>query len=378
MVARTINVVQMLPDLNEGGVEQGTLEIGRALNRSGHSSVVISRGGRLVSQLEADGSTHITMPYIGEKSPRCLLHIRALRKLFINSRIDILHLRSRLPAWVAYAAWKSLPKHYRPHLVTTFHGFYSVNGYSAIMAKGEKVIAVSKIMADHIHSVYHVPQNRITVIYRGVDPQSLDPQRISDERIHHLQHLWGVQDTPDPVLLIPARITRLKGHDLLLRALGRLSHLKWCLICAGDYEPDSDYFQQLSKLSKELNIASQVKFVGHCSDMPAAIRMADLVISASSKPESFGRTMIEAQVLERAVIAPAHGGSLETLTPNMTGWHFAPNDAESLARVLKDALENKIMTEQFGRQGRQRVLERFTLSRMCDATIDLYKALLAQ
>jgi len=378
MVAGAITVVQMLPDLNEGGVEQGTLEIGNALCRAGHRSLVISRGGRLVTHLKAGGSTHIAMPFIGEKSPRCLLHLPKLRQLFITSHVDILHLRSRLPAWVAYLAWKSLPQIRRPRLVTTFHGFYSINRYSAIMTKGERVIAVSQVIADHIQEVYQIPENRITVIHRGIDPIQLAPDVVTNQRVAQLKHKWGVPDDDIPILLIPARITRLKGHDLLLRALDRLMQKQWILVCVGDYDTGSAYFQELSQLSDALNLSSRVKFVGHCDDMPAAMQAANLVISASTKPESFGRTMIEAQALERAVVAPAHGGSTEIVLHGDTGWLFAPGDAQSLAQTLEQALENRALSIQLGQRGRQRVLEHFTLSRMCDRTLGLYTELISK
>lgn len=378
MVARAITVVQMLPDLNEGGVEQGTLEIGRALCRAGHRSVVISRGGRLVTQLEAEGSTHMGMPYIGEKTPRSLLHIPKLRRLLVASNVDILHLRSRLPAWVAYMAWKSLPKARRPRLVTTFHGFYSINGYSAIMTKGERVIAVSQVIADHIRNAYQIPRPRITVIHRGIDPARLAPGAVSDRRVEQQKIKWGVLDGDLPILLIPARITRLKGHDLLVRALSQMVEKQWVLICAGDYDPGSGYFEELRQLCNTLNLSSRVKFVGHCDDMPAAIRAASLVISASTKPESFGRTLIEAQALERAVVAPAHGGSVEIVLPGESGWLFTPGDVQSLEEALGEALENPDRCTQFGETGRRRVLDHFTLSRMCGSTLDLYTELLSK
>lgn len=378
MVAGAIGVVQMLPDLNEGGVERGTLEIGRTLSRMGHRSLVISRGGRLVSRLESEGSRHITMPYIGEKTPRCLLHFLSLRRLLVDANVDILHLRSRLPAWVGYLAWRSLPRLTRPRLVTTFHGFYSVNAYSAIMAKGEKVIAVSQVIADHVHKIYRVPKDRIQIIHRGVDPDVFDPDRVASGRIERLRRQWDLDHGDAPILLIPARITRLKGHDLLVRALGGLSHRKWTLVCAGDYDAGGAFFQQVRNICSEMNILSRVHFVGHCDDMAAAIRLADMVISASTRPESFGRTLVEAQVLERAVVAPAHGGSLETVDNGRTGWLFVPNDINSLKATLEKALENGRKTVQFGKRGRRWVLERFTLSQMCNATIDLYRNLLAQ
>lgn len=373
MVARPLTVVQMLPDLNEGGVEQGTLEIGKALCRLGHRSMVISRGGRMVDLLESHGSRHITMPYIGEKTPRCLLHLWALRQLCKASNVDILHLRSRLPAWVGYLAWKSLPSGNRPRLVTTFHGFYSVNAYSAIMAKGEKIIAVSRAIEEHVRRTYKIPAERIEIIHRGVDPEAFDPRGVSDRRINQLRKAWGLTQRDAPILLLPARITRLKGHDLLVRALGGLTHHDWVLVCAGEEDPGSDFFQEVQRWCGQMKIADRVRFVGHCGDMPAAMCLANIIVSASTKPESFGRTIIEAQALERPVIAPSHGGYMETVHDGHTGWLFKPGSISSLRGVLTRVLGDPDGTAKLGIQGRRWVLERFTLSRMCRNTIDLYK-----
>ncbi len=378
MVARAITVAQMLPDLDEGGVEQGTLEIGRFLSRLGHRSLVISRGGRLVERLEAEGSRHITMPFIGEKSPRALIHLLPLRRLLKALAVDVLHLRSRLPAWIGFGAWKSLPPAARPRLVTTFHGFYSINAYSGVMARGEKIIAVSNTIAAHIRSAYHVSGERIETIYRGVDPDVFDGQRVSAQRIERLRKQWAITEGRSPLLLIPARVTRLKGHDILIQALGRLREKSWTLVCAGDFEPQSDYFRQLRRMCTEGAIASRILFVGHCDDMPAAMRLADLVVSASTKPESFGRTLIEAQALERPVIAPGHGGSLETVQEGRTGWLFDPGSVEHLVKILDQALGADQEWVKIGQRGRQQVLKRFTLSQMCRHTLDLYQNLLAQ
>ncbi len=377
MVARTITVAQMLPDLDEGGVEQGTLEMGRYLSRRGHRSLVISRGGRMVGPLEDEGSRHFTMPYIGEKSPRCLLHLYPLRQLIRQWRVDVLHLRSRLPAWVGYLAWKSLPAAQRPRLVTTFHGFYSINAYSAVMAKGQKIIAVSNAIAAHIQSAYHVPRERIATIHRGVDPAVFDPQSVSADRVERLRRQWNLSHCTAPILLLPARVTRLKGHHLLIQALGGMPRKAWTLICAGDFDPDGDYFRDLQGICSQLGVTDRVLFAGHCSDMPAAMRLADLVLSVSTRPESFGRTMVEAQALERPVVASDHGGSLETVEEGHTGWLFAPGQVQSLQETLERALGAEPRWAEMGRSGRLRVLERFSLARMCERTLDLYQHLIA-
>ena len=378
MVARTLTVVQILPDMDEGGVEQGTLEIGRFLSRKGHRSLVVSRGGRLVRQLNSEGSRHIAMPYIGEKSPRCLLHLFALRRLLIQQKVDILHLRSRLPAWIGFGAWRSLPPAARPKLVTTFHGFYSINAYSGVMTRGERIIAVSKAIAAHIQSAYGVAPGKIETIYRGVDPEVFSPQHVSDQCVQRLRQKWGLAEAVQvPIILMPARVTRLKGHDLLIEALSNLRERPWRLICVGDFEPRADYYHHLKRMCRNLAMDSRVIFVGHCDDIAAAIRLSNLVVSTSTRPESFGRILVEAQAMGRPVIAPAHGGSLEIVEDGVTGWLFCPGDVDHLKKTLNQALTEEERWGEIGAHGRNHVLKYFTLSQMCQRTLMLYRSLLS-
>jgi glycosyltransferase involved in cell wall biosynthesis len=374
MVAKPIKVVQMLPGLESGGVEQGTLELGAYLSKQGHRSLVISQGGQMVPRLESQGSTHITWRYIGEKSPRCLPYIFPLRRIL--REVDILHLRSRLPAWVAYLAWKSLPQAERPRLVTTFHGFYSINKYSAIMAKGEKVIAVSKTISNYIKETYGVEESRIQIIYRGFDEAVFKPGAVSSDRIEALQKDWDLPPTTHPIILLPGRVTRLKGHDIFFKSLSNIRHLPWTAICVGEIDETSAHTPQLRKQLNDLDLADRIKLVGHCNDMAAALMLSDIVVSSSTQPESFGRIAVEAQAMGKPVIATAHGGSLETIIDQKTGWLVKPGDADVLAEALGKAISDPVLREQFGENGQQWVGENFSTQKMCEETIELYKELL--
>jgi glycosyltransferase involved in cell wall biosynthesis len=374
MVAGKITVAQVLPELESGGVERDTLELAEYLVRHGHNSLVVSGGGRLVSQLEAEGSEHIGMA-LGRKSPASLGYIPLLRRLLLERRVDILHLRSRMPAWIAYLAWKSLPPARRPRLVTTFHGFYSVNRYSAIMTKGEKVIAVSRAIAEHIREAYQISAERIELIHDGVDTKVFDPAAVVPERTAALRRQWGLPET-SPVIMLPGRITRLKGHDVFLRALATLNDSPWLAVCVGDLTDNPSYTTELRKLAVHLGLEDKVKFVGYCSDMPAAMLLADLVVSATStKAEAFGLVAVEAAAMGRAVVASAHGGSLETVLPGKTGWLVAPNSVSALAGALREALNDQ-RCRSFGSAGREWVRTNFTLDRMCAKTLALYGGLL--
>ena len=376
MVAGTLGVIQMLPELKAGGVERGTLELSRFLVRHGHRSLVISQGGPMVDQLLKDGGRHIRMSYIGEKSPRCLLHLWTLRRLFKEKAIDIVHLRSRLPAWMGYLAWRSLPVGRRPGLVTTFHGFYSVNAYSAIMTKGEKVIAISKAVSDHIRRCYHIPVSRISLIYRGIDPETFHPSNVSRERIIRLKKKWGLEERL-PLVMLPGRVTPLKGHDIFMAALAQIKDLPWRAVCVGIFDSQSAHFRRLRRLIDELGLSNRVQFTGHEVDMPAAYAAADLVVSSTTdKPEAFGRVAIEAQAMGRPVIASAHGGSLETVIHGQTGWLFAPGETGELAAFMRKALLRRELCQQYAANGFRRVHQHFTTQKMCRKTLDLYRELL--
>jgi glycosyltransferase involved in cell wall biosynthesis len=376
MVADPIGVIQILPELIAGGVERGTLELSRFLVQEGHRSLVISRGGPLVAQLLKEGGRHLQMPYIGEKSPRCLLHLWPLRRVLQRREFHVVHLRSRLPAWIAYLAWKSLPVPRRPALVTTFHGFYSINAYSAVMTRGQRVIAISRVVADHIQRHYGTPRRKIRVIHRGIDPDYFHPDRVGPERITRIQRKWESDDQV-PVIMLPGRVTRWKGHAVFIRALARIRDIPWRAVCVGPFDARGAFFRELRGLVDASSLSDVVRFPGHEGDMPAAYAAADLVVSAATdEPEAFGRVSIEAQAMGRPIIASAHGGSLETVLDGRTGWLFAPGDADGLARVIRKALSLPDLGRQLGRAGFLHVHDRFTTRQMCLDTLEQYRQLL--
>ena len=363
----------MLPDLIGGGVERGTLEFGRYLSEHGHRSIVISGGGRLVDQLERENSLHITWD-VGSKTLRCFHYILPLRQFLLREQVDVLHLRSRMPAWIGYLAWRSLPQEKRPALVTTFHGFYSVNCYSAIMTRGERVIAVSESIRKHISERYQVSRP-VRLIFRGVDDTLFVPEKISPERIDALRSEWDIREKP--VIMLPGRLTRLKGQDIFLKSLLHLPDQSYQAILVGDINENPGFVSELKTIVRENHLEDKVRFVGHCSDMPAALMLADLVLSTSSKePESFGRTTVEAMAMGKAVIATAHGGSLETVVSGETGWLVKPSDPSDLARGIREALSDHNRLKAFGIAGQKRVRERFTTKSMCEQTLSVYKELL--
>lgn len=376
MVARKITVVQMLPELESGGVESVTLEMAAFLAEQGYRSLVISAGGALVERLENEGSQHFKWKYVGEKSPRCLMHIIPLRNLLVSEQVNILHLRSRLPAWVGYMAWQSLPQSKRPCLVTTFHGFYSVNAYSKIMTKGIKVIAISKVIAEHIKAKYQIGDDRIVVIPEGIDENRFSPGAVSQARKDRLRQSWRLDSGDGPTIMLPGRITRLKGHDIFIKALIKVKHLQWNAVCVGAWDSQSAYYNELVELVRHAGLGHRILFTGHCTDMPAAYALCDIVVSASKKPESFGRTSVEAQAMGKMVIATAHGGSLETVQHNITGMLVEPGQIHRLAIAIEDALGRIPLDMHAIQMARSWVIENFALNRMCTETLALYHRLL--
>jgi len=366
----------MLPELNAGGVERGTLELAAYLSALGHQSTVISGGGRMVPELEANGSRHITWP-VGRKSPLVLKYFLPLRRFLIHEAVDILHVRSRVPAWIAFWVWKSLPESVRPRFVTTFHGYYSINAYSAIMTKGERIIAISKGILSHMVDHYGVEAERIELIYRGVDEKIFDPSIVSSVRMNHLRKLWKIENALLPIIVLPGRLSPWKGQDCFIQSLSRITDLQWTALCIGDKEENPFRFQELQQMVSRLGLEKRIRFVGHCEDMPAAMMLSDVVVSASSsEPEAFGRTVVEAQAMGKPVVATAHGGSLETVLDGKTGWLVPPQDTDSLSHALANAILNKNLCREFGREGRKWVMDNFTVRRMCEKTLNVYEQLL--
>lgn len=316
MARRSLTVLQVLPDLNGGGVERGTLEIAGELLRRGHRSLVVSAGGRLVEPLEQAGAKHVSWP-IGKKSPWTASYVFRLRSLLLRERVDVLHVRSRVPAWVCWLAWKSLPEAVRPRFVTTVHGLYSVSRFSAIMASGEAVIAVSRSIADYIRASYPgTDVSKITVVPRGIDPQEF-PHGLTPSA--EWQQRWSAE-FPETIgrqwLTLAGRLTRLKGHeDFLYMLVGlRAKGLDIHGLIVGDADPRrAGYADELRRRVAELGLADRVTFTGHRSDIREVYAASRAVFSLSTQPESFGRTVLEALAIGTPVIGYDHGGVGEIL-----------------------------------------------------------------
>lgn len=338
---RRLTVVQLLPALESGGVERSTLEIAAALVRAGHRALVVSAGGRLLARLQALGAEHIELD-IGRKSLLTLRHVRALRALLVRERVDLVHARSRLPAWIAVLALRGLPPAQRPHFVTTVHGLNSPSRYSAVMTRGERVICVSQTVRDYVRRHYpSTDPGKLRVIPRGIDP-SMFPRAPTPDRD---ARAWAAGEHPalggdGPLLLLPGRGTRLKGHaDALtllaaLRAAGSDARL-WL---PGAREAGrAAYIAELEAQAAALGVAGAVAFSAPTDAIARAYAASDLVLQLSRKPEAFGRTVVEALAVGRPVLGWAHGGVGDLLGELQPAGAVAAFDAAALhaaARAL--------------------------------------------
>lgn len=370
-MVRKLTVLQMLPALEGGGVERGTLEVARALVDAGHRSLVVSAGGRLVEQLTKQGSEHISWQ-IGRKSLLTLRFVLRLRRLLREERVDILHVRSRLPAWVAWLAWRGMDPATRPRLVSTVHGLYSVSAYSRIMTRGELVIAVSKTARDYILGSYPgVDPAVIRVIPRGVDAEEFPYGRQPQADWLTRWHADFPQLRDRRVLTLPGRITRLKGHhdfiDLIaaLRQRGQDVH---GLVVGGEDSRRPGYARELRERLTQDGLQDDVSFIGHRKDMREIYAVSDLVLSLSTRPESFGRTVLEALSLGRPVIGYDHGGVGEVLGTVYPVGLVPLGDVPALVERTLTLLDNAPPVPQE---------HPYQLSTMLAATLALYEKLAA-
>ncbi|MBD8881191.1 glycosyltransferase [Rhodanobacter sp. 7MK24] len=364
-----LTVVQLIPTLQSGGAERSALEVARALVQAGHRSVVVSAGGRLVEQLVAEGSEHITLD-IGRKSLATLWRIGALRKHLQELQPDIVHARSRLPAWLGWWALKGLKQ--RPHFVTTVHGLNSPGRYSAILLRGERVIVVSQTLRDYVLGHYGwLEPGRVRVIPRGIDPDAFPYGHRPDEswkRAFFSEHpgLAGA-----PLLTLPGRGTRLKGHHDAIELLADLKRrgIDARLLLLGVIEAGREaYVEELRALIRSRGLESQVVLTPPRNDVRDIYAISSLILQLSNKPESFGRTVIEALSLCRPVLGYAHGGVGELLAELYPAGRVPPGDRERLVERAAELLRVAPPIP---------MLQSYRLADMQQATLALYEEVVA-
>lgn len=371
-------VLQVLPELEMGGVERGTIEIATDLKNRGIVNFVASQGGRLVYDLEKAKIKHFTLPLKTKNPFKMYRNSKKLEKIIKENDINIVHARSRAPAWSAYWAAKRAGVKF----MTTFHGTYGLGPcgikklYNRIMTYGKLVITISEHIKKHILSNYKVDENKIRLIHRCVDIEKFSPEAVTQERMIKTVKDYNIPEDK-PVILLGGRITRWKGQHLLIEALSLMKNQNYYCIIAGDEQGREDYVKELKLKAKKYGIENKVCVFGKVLDMPALMMVSNVVLSTAIEPEAFGRISIEGQALGKIVVASNIGGSVETIRDGETGKLFYSNNAQSLAEAIDWALDLPAdEIEKISKAAIKNVRDNFTKQIMCDKTVKVYEEIL--
>lgn len=369
-------ILQVLPELRSGGVERGTVEIARAIVQAGGVSLVASAGGSMVGQIQQVGAKHITLPLASKNPFTIWLNSLRLASIIRKYNVDIVHARSRAPAWSAWLATQKTGCKF----ITTFHGTYGLQNewkkkYNAIMTRGDLVIAISHFISDHIQKNYEIDPAKIRIIHRGVDLQLFNPQAHSTQRMIELAQEWRLPEDL-PVILFPGRFARWKGQEIFVKALAKLPHRNFFAVLLGDDKGHPNYRQEIEQLIVDWGLSGHVRIARHTPFVTEAYMLAKLIVATSIEPEAFGRVVLEAQAMGKPVIATNQGGPQETVVDKETGLLVPPNDEETLAAAIDNVLS---MPEDLYKQVEQDAIANaklFSLDKMCEQTIRVYLELL--
>ena len=379
MTGKTI--LQVAPELSAGGVERTVLEVTEAIVEAGGRALLASRGGRLEAAFTRLGGQLFRMD-AKTKNPLVLqANVGKLKRIIRDEGVDLVHARSRAPAWSAYGAARATGVPF----VTTYHGAYSGTSslklkYNSVMAKGEVVIANSRWIAEHVHAVHHVPMERIVTIPRGVDLVTFDPEKVPAMRVEAVRARWGLKDDKRLTLFLPGRLTEWKGQLVALEALGLLSPDEregLVLVLAGDAQGRSTYEARIDDTIHQHQLDGHAIVVGHEEDMPAAYLASDIVLAPSTRPEAFGRVAAEASAMGRPVIVSDHGGGRETVRDGETGARVEPGSPAALAGAIRALLAvGPTARAGMGKAGQVYVREHFSKRGLQAATLGVYKRLI--
>lgn len=374
-------ILQVIPALDSGGAEIGTLQIAEAIINSGGRAIIAARKGQLSKGLLDKKIELIELPLDTKNPIQIVKNIGLIKNLILKEKVDIIHVRSRAPAWSAYKAAKltKIP------FMTTYHGAYRSRTpfktfYNSIMARGERVITISQYITDHIIKKYKnypwFDPSKIRLIHRGVDFQYYDPSLVSQEKVEDLRQEWNISPTTR-ILLLPGRISRKKGQDVLIKALFLMKNADVSIVFIGSANGHESYLNFLLKSASTYDLEGRVKWFPPSSDLRTAYQLADVVLCPSVAPEGFGRLMVEAQAMEKPLVASEHGAAREVIQENITGWITPPGDALNLAQTLDRVLDlSPEKLSEVGRKGRTYVKTHFSNNAMCSKTIQVYQELL--
>ena len=361
-----MRIVQLLPELNEGGVERGVVELNREYVKLKIESYVISAGGKLEDQINLDAGKHIKFDVCSKNIFTVFSRVVKLKKILKEIKPDIIHVRSRVPAWLIYFANKNL----KIKVVSTVHGFNSVGFYSSIMQKADAVICVSNSIKEYIQKHYKTSESKITVIPRGIDLELFNPKNIDNDFINNFKKEFNLENRF--IVSSVGRVTQLKDYETFIKAISlvkkELPNIV-ALIVGGVRSDKEDYLNSLKNLIKELNLEDNIIFTGSQSKIEQIYALSDVIVSSSKKPESFGRAVAEAICMNKPVIATNHGGVKDIIIENENGFFFEVGDEKELAN-------NILKARNLSFDGYNYISSNFSLENMVNKTIEVYKGIL--
>jgi len=377
---RKLTILQVIPNMGAGGAEQTTVDVTAALTKAGHKAIIVSNGGPRVIELQRAGGLHIEMP-VHSKNPFMIWkNAGRLKRLIREHNVDIIHARSRAPAWSALKAARDTGIKF----LTTCHAPFNIRGskwkrkYNSSIAQGDLVIANSEFVAHYLVDNYDVAVNKIRVIPRGIPMEKFDVAKVSADRMLKLSETWRIPEVATLVLL-PGRLTRWKGQTVLIEAMSKLKRKDVYCVLLGDAQGRTEYRDELEGMIHDYHLEDRVRIAEHCDDMAVAYKMANVVVSASIEPEGFGRVAVEAQAMGVPTIATAIGGSKETIIPDVTGWLVPPNDSDALAKAIdKVLLLSNDERDHIAVQAAYHARANFTKEQMTDATLIVYDELVSR
>ena len=379
-----LKVLQVIPKLGYGGAETGCYDLAHYLPENNCSSYIVTSGGELLKFIDKKKVKVIKLPVHSKNPFLMLFNSIALIFIILLNNISIVHARSRAPAWSCLFATKIT----RRKFVTTFHGTYNFKNsikkfYNSVMVRADLIIAGSNFIFSHINQNYPKYldlKKKFLVIFRGINVDYFDSSTTLDSEENRLISDWEV-DKNKKTILMPGRLTAWKGQETFIEALNlvnkELGYESFNAVILGSDQGRDIYTKKIKRLAEQYRLTSQLKFIEHCKNMPLAYKISDIVVSASVKPEAFGRVAVEAQSMEKPIIASDIGGSNETITDNVTGFLFQSGNAEALSKKIIEALQlDESRLKSIGIEGRKNIIKKFNVEKMCFSTYSEYKKLL--
>jgi glycosyltransferase involved in cell wall biosynthesis len=379
-----LKILQVIPKLGYGGAETGCYDLAHYLYEQNCTSIIVTSGGDLLKYVNRKKVKVFKLPVHSKNPVLIFLNTLILILIQIFYNVDIVHARSRAPAWSCY--WSCIFT--RRKFVTTFHGTYQINNsfkkyYNSVMLKSKLIIAGSNFIFNHINENYNNflnQKNKLMVIFRGINLDYFNSKNISENKIIKLKHDWRVNDQSFKILL-PGRLTPWKGQEIFIEALNIMiedfNKSNFQAIILGSDQGRNVYSKKLKSLVDRYNLSKKITFISHCESMPLAYFLSDVVVSSSIRPEAFGRVAVEAQAMGKPIIASNIGGSNETILNGKTGFLYKFNDPRELAKVLNSIIEfDKDTLNSIGNEGRKNVSKKFDVDKMCRTTFVEYKKLL--